>query len=251
MSRFYVPREAVKGNQILISGKEAHHILDVMRLKISDETIVFDGTGKEYISKVIEAGRKSLLLEIIKVRDVTNREKYGVTLIQAIPKKDKMDYIVEKATELGVCNIIPVTTARTIPDWSEVKKVGIVERWRKISVEAAKQCGRLDIPEIRPIMDFKKAITGAVYANENSGNTAPVYMIAALSDKAIKLKDVLKSCNAGRIAVAIGPEGDFTPEEILDAQGIGFKIVSLGPRVLKSDTAGLALIAMINYEYQD
>ncbi|MDP3791152.1 MAG: 16S rRNA (uracil(1498)-N(3))-methyltransferase [Candidatus Omnitrophota bacterium] len=248
MSRFYVPKEAVSGNRILISGKEAHHILDVMRLNISDEVVVFDGTGKEYVGVVKEAGRKSLSLEIVKVRNLNPSAKYSITLIQAIPKKEKMDYIIEKATELGVDSIIPVTTARTIPDWNDSKRASIVERWRKISLEASKQCGRTDIPEISPIIEFKDAITAAV------SYTATVYnlkLIAALNDKAIKFKDALKSCLGGKIAIAIGPEGDFTPGEIKSAQGQGFKTVNLGPRVLKSDTAGLAAISMINYEYQE
>lgn len=249
MSRFYVSKESIKGNQILIIGKEAHHILDVMRLKVSDEVVVFDGTGKEYIGKVIDAGRKSLSLDIVKTRDIAKEERCGITLIQAIPKKDKMDYIVEKATELGVNSVAPVTTARTIPDWDDAKKTEIVERWRKLALEAAKQCGRTNLPEIRPIVDFKEAITASVFVNTDA--VYSLKLIAALSDRAIKLKDALKGSTGGRITVAIGPEGDFTAEEINMAEGKGFKTVSLGPRVLKSDTAGLAVIAMINYEYQD
>jgi 16S rRNA (uracil1498-N3)-methyltransferase len=246
MSRFYVSKESVKENQVLISGKEAHHILDVMRLKVSDEIVVFDGTGKEYVGKVKEVGHKTLSLEIVKTRDAIIHERYNVTLIQAIPKKDKMDYIVEKATELGVDRVIPVITTRTIPDWNESKKVGIVERWERIAQETAKQCGRTVLPEIKPIMDFKNAIIAA-----SSVHTSEVRMIAALSDKTIKLKNVLKSYGSGKIVIAIGPEGDFTKEEIEFANKSGFKTVSLGSRVLKSDTAALALLAMINYEYQE
>lgn len=243
MSRFYVPKESIKGNSIYISGKEAHHILDVMRLKISDEVVVFDGTGNEYIGVVKETGRKSLSLEIIETRESRKVEAYSTTLIQAIPKKEKMGHIAEKATELGVSCIIPVTTARTIPDWNEAKKSNVVEKWRKISLEAAKQCGRVDAPKIRPIASLEEAVKNV------AGHD--LKLIAALSEKAIKLKDALKSRSAGRIAIAIGPEGDFTAEEIELAVQSGFKIVNLGRRVLKSDTAGLAVLAMINYEYTD
>ena len=183
-------------------------------------------------------------LEITATHSAVHRkEERGTTLIQAIPKKDKMDYIVEKATELGVERIIPVVTARTIPDWSEPKKSAESERWRKISLETAKQCGRVDIPEIGSIVGMEEAIKyiGPVY---------DLKLIAALSDKAVRLKDALKSCHAGKVAVAIGPEGDFTPEEVALSEKNGFKVVDLGPRVLKSDTAGLAALAAINYEYQ-
>lgn len=251
MSRFYVPKESIKNNIISISGKEAHHILDVMRLKVSDEAVVFDGTGREYVAKVKETGRRLLSLEIIKTRDAASTEKFSITLIQAIPKKDKMDHIVQKATELGVKNIVPVTTMRTIPDWNEPKKTSIAGRWQKISQEAAKQCGRVDLPKIWPITDLAAAIdpTAPVWTSVPTGPVGNLKLIAALSDKAVKLKDALKSFPGGMITIAIGPEGDFTPEEVASAEKKGFKTVNLGPRVLKSDTAALAVLAMINYEY--
>ena len=140
MSRFFVPKEFVKADSIYITGKEAHHILDVMRLKVSDEVVVFDGTGREYTGIVKAARRKSLEVLIKSARESSCRERGPlVTLIQAITKKDKMDYIAGKATELGVSRIIPVTTERTIPEWNDAKKASIVERWRKLAREAAKQ----------------------------------------------------------------------------------------------------------------
>lgn len=240
MSRFYVPEEAVKGNRISISGKEAHHILDVMRLKVSDEVVVFDGKGKEYVGKVMEIGRKSLMLEVVKCRGIPQEKKYSITLIQAIPKKNKMDYIVEKATELGVDTIIPVMTARTIPDWDEAKRSDVVLRWQKISKEASKQCGRITLPQIKPLAGLGETI--------KNSNGYVSKLMAALAGEPIKLKDALKECPEGKIAVAIGPEGDFTTEEIGMAAKSGFKTVDLGPRVLKSDTAALAVLAIIDYE---
>lgn len=240
MSRFYVPEESVKGDQISIGGREAHHILDVMRLKISDEVVVFDGKGKEYAGKVTQIGRKSLVLHVVKVRDISQEKKYSITLIQAIPKKNKMDYIVEKATELGVDTIIPVVTARTIPDWDETKRSDVVLRWQKISKEASKQCGRVTLPQVKPLSGLEEAI-------KNSNGYA-LKLMAALAGETVKLKNALKGCPEGMIAVAIGPEGDFTPEEIRMAAKSGFKTVDLGPRVLKSDTAALAVLAIIDHE---
>lgn len=241
MSRFFVPKESVKGNKIYITGLEAHHILDVMRLKASDEVVVFDGTGKEYTGIVTTADRRSLEVEIKSTRQVSSGRDLLVTLVQAIPKKAKMDYIVEKATELGVSRVIPVTTERTIPEWDDSKRTSIVDRWRKIAREAAKQCGRPDVPEITSIITIGEAVS----VTKECG----LKLIAVLSDKAIKLKDALKDVSAANIAVAIGPEGDFTPGEAEDALRAGFRIVSLGPLVLRSDTAGLAVLSMINYEY--
>jgi len=243
MSRFFVPKESVKGNIIHVAADEAHHILDVMRLKVLDEVTVFDGTGKEYTGIVRAADRKTLEVQIKSMRESSVGRDSLLTLIQAITKKDKMDYIAEKATELGVSRIIPVITERTIPEWNDEKKTSVVERWRKIAQEAAKQSGRLDIPEILPIRSFLECVKDI--------DDYDIKLIAALSDRAIKIKDVLTGCNGVKIAIAIGPEGDFTPHEIEEAVKADFKVVNLGPLTLKSDTAGLAVLSIISYERRD
>ena len=243
MSRFYVPKESVKGNKIFVYGKEAHHILDVMRLKKSDSVVTFDGTGKEYVGVIKEVGRDSLVVEVAETRESNSGLKIAVTLIQAIPKKEKMDYIVEKATELGVSAVIPVIAGRTIVNWDEKKKEAHAQRWCKISREASKQCGRSDIPDVSSVKDLKSAVKDT----ENHD----LKLIAALSDGAISLKDALKDFEGKRITIAIGPEGDFTPDEIKLAKSLGFKVVNLGQRVLKSDTAGLAMLAVLNYEFSN
>ncbi len=240
MSRFYIPEGSVRGNLINIGGKEAHHIIDVMRLKAPDKVVTFDGTGKEYTGFIKEVGRKSVTIEIVEARTLCGRMTDGIILLQAIPKKDKMDYIVEKSTELGVSKIIPLVTERTIPNWDEPKKASFVERWRKIAMEASKQCGRADIPEIGLIKNF----------SDVSVDTAGfgLALIAALDDGAIRFKDALRGFSPGRVAIAIGPEGDFTPGEVARAKKGGFKVVNLGSRILKSDTAGLFMLAILNYE---
>lgn len=241
MSRFFVPKDAVKGKHILVSGEEAHHILDVMRLKESDKVVTFDGTGREYVGFIKEIKRKDLIIEIVETRTPSNKESSKITLIQAIPKKDKMDYIVEKSTELGVSSVIPVIAARTIPDWDESKRNATVERWRKIALGASKQSGRSDIPDVGKIVDFAQSVQGS--------DNYDLALIAALSDEAVPLKNVLKDFKGGKVAIAIGPEGDFTPDEIKLAREAGFRLVNLGSRVLKSDTAGLAVLAILNYEF--
>jgi len=242
LSRFYIPRGSVKGKEILVSGEEAHHILDVMRLKQLDKVTAFDGEGSEYSGFIKSLSRNSLIIEIIsEIHNITEKEKYQLTLIQAIPKKDKMDYIVEKATELGVSRIIPVISGRTIVRWDEDKRNAHSNRWRVIAKEAAKQCGRTVIPQVDDIEKIKDALSSV------DGNG--LKLIAALADDASQLKDAVNGFMPGQIAVAIGPEGDFTPEEIKLAKDKGFKVISLGKRVLKSDTAGLAAIAALDYEF--
>lgn len=241
MSRFFVPKEAVRGNRILIRGAEAHHILDVMRLKVLDKVVAFDGTGKEYIGFIKEAKRKALAVEIVQTRRPLDKENARITLIQAIPKKEKMDYVVEKATELGVYSIIPIMTKRTIVRWDEAKRSRCIERWRRISRESSKQCGRAAIPAIETIKEFNEVV--------KESSNYDLAIMAALSDDSVRLKDAISGFSGGKIAIAIGPEGDFTPDEIERAKAANFKLVTLGSRVLKSDTAGLAALSILNYEF--
>jgi len=243
LSRFFVPKEAVRGNSITITGNEARHILDVMRLKKHDKIVAFDGSGREYVGFIKEIKRGALSVEIVETRTPSGPQTSKVTLIQALPKKEKMDYIVEKSTELGVYSIIPVVTERTIPNWDAPKKAAQVERWRKIAKEASKQCGRVDIPSVDRILTFPESIKNA--ANYD------LALIAALTDETIRLKEALSGFRGGKIAIAIGPEGDFTSREIKQAGQAGYKSINLGPRVLKSDTAGLASLAILNYEFSN
>lgn len=243
MSRFFVPPEAVKGNSIVISGREAHHILDVLRLKSSDEVVVFDGTGREYAGIIRNISRNALTVEITKTSASSGIASPAITLLQALPKKEKMDYIVEKSTELGVRSIVPVLTARTIPDWDEPKRLSQAGRWRKIATEAAKQCGRADIPEVAAVAPF-----GAAVKNFGDFN---MRLIAILNEETVSIKAAIDHFRSGKVVIAIGPEGDWTMEEFDAAREAGFKAISLGPRVLKSDTAGLALLSILNYELSE
>lgn len=243
MSRFFVPKEAVQGKSILISGKEAHHILDVMRLKKLDEIVAFDGTGKEYTGFIKDVQRASLTVEITRTIEPIAKDEVRITLLQALPKKEKMDYIIEKATELGASSIIPVMTDRTIPRWEASKKEAQVLRWQKMAAQASGQCGRSDIPHIGCIMTFSECIKDVIGYD--------LKLIAALTEGTVDIKSAIADFRGKRVVIGIGPEGDFTPGEVNQAKESGFISVSLGPRVLKSDTAGLASLAILNYEFTD
>lgn len=242
MSRFYARPESVKGDKIYIDGPEAHHILDVMRLQKSDTVSVFDGTGTEYTGLIEETKRDRLTVKVVKIKKIPASNIPALSVIQAIPKGDRMDWIVEKSTELGMTTMMPVVTDRTIVRWNEEKRERHLKRWRKIAQSASKQCGRLDIPDIKDILKFERCI-------EKVGATEGLKLMAALNDEAADLKGLLKDLRYPRnITIAIGPEGDFTPREIDRAKEAGFKIVTLGPRVLRSDTAALWALAVLNYE---
>jgi len=252
MSRFFVPPECIKGNTALIEGEEAHHILDVMRLKGGDRVQFFDGRGRLYQGKIFATGTRKLKLKIECVYKDLLLSNLEITLIQALPKKNKMDYIVEKSTELGVDIICPVQTARTIVKLDKARQLSRKNRWQRLTREAAKQCGRRRIPQVKDIAPWSEVLF--------SLNTFDWKLIACLSGKTLNLRDVLRapleprrrvSLGRGksrRIAFLIGPEGDFTPDEVRQAEDAGCIAVSLGTNVLKSDTAAIATLAMINYE---
>ncbi|MEA3488961.1 MAG: 16S rRNA (uracil(1498)-N(3))-methyltransferase [Candidatus Omnitrophota bacterium] len=243
MSRFYVPKENVGEREIVVNGKEAHHILDVMRMQDGDEVVVFDGTGKEYTGFIKDADRRSgkMIIEIVRQKRPAAESIPEITLAQAVPKQSKIDYIIEKATELGVSRIVPLITERTIvrPDAGGSGKK--LERWRKIAVEASKQCGRTSVPKVEEITDFKDMV--------KMTDRYDLVLLACLAERSISIKDSLSGFKTGKVLVFIGPEGDFTPEERRLADRDNCRFVSLGRRVLRSDTAGLFVLSVLNYEY--
>jgi 16S rRNA (uracil1498-N3)-methyltransferase len=242
MSRFFAPPENIKENRIFIDGDEARHILTVMRLGEGDAVVVFDGTGNQYQGFIdsVDKRKKILIVEIIKTEKPLIGNIPEVTLAQAMPKKDKMEYILEKATELGVSRIIPVITRRTIARPDTLAFSRKLSRWEKIATSAAKQCGRISIPRISDIKRFKDII--------DISEKYDLSVFAVLNDKTRPMKEVLKEINPRKILVFIGPEGGFAPDEISMCAD-NFKFVSLGYNVLKSDTAGLFALSVINYEY--
>jgi len=241
MSRFFVPKENVKGNLIYINGKEAKHILTVMRLGQNDNVTVFDGTGKEYAGFIKEAKLKSLIVEIVKTKIPKLEKDINITLVQAIPKKRKMDYLIEKATELGVDKIVPIISQRVIFDIKRDEGDGKTKRWQKIANEASKQCGRADVPDVAQIKNFKEAI--------NEIDDYGLSLLACLSEDTMALKEAISGFEKGKAIVFIGPEGDFTKEEIDLAKEKNCRLISLGKRVLKSDTAALYVLSVLNHEF--
>lgn len=243
MSRFYVPKENIGKKQIIVSGKEAHHLLDVMRIKEGDTVVVFDGTGNEYTGYLEKADARSgkAIVEIVRSEKLSPEATVRVTLAQAIPKMNKMDYIVEKATELGVESVIPVISARTIVRPAESACLKKVDRWRKIAVAAAKQCGRADVPRICEVARYPDVAGGM--------DDYDLVLMAHLEKSTVSLKAALEGFRAGNVLVLIGPEGDFQGDEIALAEGNNCRFVSLGKRVLKSDTAGLFVLAALNYAF--
>jgi len=248
-NRFFV--EDISGERAEISGSESHHLKDVLRKKKGDAVFLFDGKGAEYKAEIERFTGDSVVLKVLTKMQKSIEPRIKINLFQSIPKINKFDYIVEKATELGVSKIVPVVSERTqVPliketDFANKK----LTRWRKIAISAAKQSGRAVIPEITEITDFKDTIK-SVCVNKISSES--LSLIPWESEDKITLKEILKTANPqlSTVNLFIGPEGGFAAAEIELAKKCGILPVSLGKRILRTETAPIAVISNILYELE-
>ena len=236
MHRFYLPDL----QQAALGAEEAHHALHVLRLKVGDTVNVFDGHGHEAQASISQISNQSAQLKLLTQSNAPPLP-CRITLAQAIPKKS-MDLIVQKATELGVASIVPLVSDRTLVQLDKDSKK--VERWCEIALESCKQCGNNWLPEIqspRKAHDFLAAL--------------PQYdlkLIGSLQPDAKPLKKILgDSAKPSSILILIGPEGDFTPAELNLAKSAGCLPLSLGPLVLRAETAAIYTLSILHHELQN
>ena len=243
MSTFYVKNEQVTENKIVIINEDVNHIKNVLRFKIDDKIDVCDENGVRYKTKIQTFEKEEVILEILEISNESTECNVNITLFQGLPKSDKMDLIVQKCTELGVKEIVPFISERVIvklDDKGEAKKQ---ERWQKIAKEAAKQSGRQMVPEIKKAINLKNII-------ENLSKY-DIVIVPYECERELNIKNVLRKLekNVKNIAVIIGPEGGFSENDIEILEKFEkTKKVSLGPRILRTETAGFAALAMIIYE---
>lgn len=241
MNRFYALPDNIDGDIIWLDPSNSYHLIKVLRLSCGDRVMVFDGQGNEYVCEIIETGSDCVKLRILERRMSPNEAGTNITLIQSIPKFDKMDLIVQKCTELGVARIVPVISGRTIVKLSPEAQESRRQRWQRIAGEAAKQCGRSIIPEIANVTSFRSAL------DIFTPNT--LALIPWECEKTITIGSVLKQSKAEAVSVCIGPEGGFSADEVDMAVQSRVIPVSLGPRILRTETAGLVALTIILYEF--
>jgi 16S rRNA (uracil1498-N3)-methyltransferase len=243
MARFYVPQPRIEKGMLRIEGDEVRHIRKVLRLKAGDEVVVFDGSAKEYEGTIIEEGSASVVIVVQNVLCSKSESPLEISLAQSLLKGEKMDYLIQKATELGVNRIIPFFSSRTIPLLEESRRLNRHHRWKKIAVEASKQCGRGLVPKIEPLQDYFEMVQTA---------TQDSLRLILWEKEGARLKDVLTgSKEKKKIFFVIGPEGGLTQEEVEHARREGFIPVKLGRRILRSETSSLCLLSILQYEYGD
>lgn len=239
MPRFPVDEKKIEDGRASLAGTDYKHIVKVLRMKEGDALTLFDCNSIEYDGRISRVGSKEVVVDILSSRKVETDSPLRMTLMQGLPKGDKMDYIIEKATEIGVHAIVPVVTER-----SQVRTAEKKMRWERIAVEAAKQCGRTKPPSIENTLNYNEAI--------NCLNDNGIGLILHVGSQ-VSLKDFLKNPlqHPTNIIVLIGPEGGFTEKEVLLASEMGFTSLGLGPRTLRTETAGIAVLSIIQYQHGD
>ena len=246
MSRFFINASDVDVNakSIIISGDDVNHIKNVLRAVTGDKLIVSDGSGNEYTVCIDNIYKDKISAAIIEAAKNRTEPPVEVTLFQGIPKSDKMDTIIQKSVELGISRIVPVITERTVVRFDNSRDMEAkVKRWQRISLEAAKQCNRGVVPVVELPLKFDKALEAF---REYSLKLIP-YEI----EREKGIREYLKEYTEGKICFFIGPEGGFTDNEIDRAIKNDIIPVTLGPRILRTETAGAAVLSILMYELGD
>jgi len=239
VNRFFIEKINPADKFILLNDPaQLHHLRDVLRARPGQRIAVFDGSGNEYMAQVLEFGTSGASLEI-KEKRPPNALDIEITVACAIPKKVKMDDIIDKLTQLGVACIIPLQTERVIVKLDKQKKLQRFQRWEKIALSAVKQSQRSKFVLIKPVSEFKDVILNT--------DDFDLKLIPTLGAERSALKEVFNHSAkpVKKVMLLIGPEGDFTPQEIALAKEAGFLPVSLGKQVLRVDTAAIAAVSFI------
>ena len=241
MHRFFVEPSQIGEKEIVITGPDVNHIRNVLRMRAGEELLAADGQGSEYRCILRELQDSEIRAEICRKLSGSAELSSRITLFQGLPKSDKMDFIIQKCVELGVFRIVPVTTKRTVVKLDAKKEESRRKRWTAVSESAAKQSGRGIIPEISGVQSFREAV-------EEAGELDVCLIPYEKAEDMARTREILSGISAGAsIGVFIGPEGGFEEEEVREAMEAGARPITLGRRILRTETAGMAVLAMLGY----
>lgn len=253
MPKFFVKKEQIVENKIIINGLDVNHIKKVLRAKIGDELQICNSDdGNNFLCDIENFENENIICKIKEKIEEQIESNIKVTIFQALPKVDKMEYIIQKSVELGVYDITPVEMRRCVVKLDDRDKVKKIDRWQKISEVAAKQCGRDIIPKINNVINIKKVcdfiknydIVLVAYENEKQNN---------LKEQLKNLKDTVFSLEDRKIkiGIVIGPEGGLEEQDVDLLRECGAKIITLGKRILRTETVALNVLSIIMYELED
>jgi len=243
MPSFFVDRRNITGDTAVLSGTEAGHMLRSLRLRVGDSFFAFDEEGHRYRMRILEATSRSLRAEVLEHSPPEPPPETAVTLLVGLPKADKMDFILEKATELGCSRVVPFRSSRTIPRPDAEDARRRLLRWERIALAAAKQCGSGRIPDLSPPLSYPEAL--------RAGAASEGRIVFYEGEGRFGLKKILSGLAGARsVALLVGPEGGFSEDEVRQAEKAGFRRAGLGTRILRVETAAIAVLCMVMYHFE-
>ncbi len=245
MHRFYIPPEEWQPDALVLTGREAHHCRDVLRLEPSNKIVLFNGQGREITAEIVSAEGAQVRLRKLSAAE-TPPLGCRITLGQAVPKGKNMDLIVQKAVEIGAAEIAPILSDRTVVRLDAENAASKQAKWQSIAIEAAKQCGQNWLPQVQ------RPQTLAQFFQEH--RRFDLQLIGSLQSDAVHLKKILAQFSVEHgdrprnVLMLVGPEGDFTPAELSLARSQGCRPITLGPIVLRVETASIYCLSILSYE---
>lgn len=242
MPKFFIGMEDVQGDFLTIR-EDAHHILHVLRKEKGDLITVCDGQGQDYECEIFSAAAEEIKCKILKRYPCKAEPEVAITLFQGLPKAEKMEWILQKGVELGVCGFVPVISERSVVKLEKKKAESKRVRWNKIAEAAAKQSGRGVLPQVYPVVSLKECI--------KTFDNYDLVLVLYEETRDESLKKILREMKKipKRVAIWVGPEGGWAPEEVKTLLEADAVTAGLGPRILRTETAGMAAAALILYEY--
>jgi 16S rRNA (uracil1498-N3)-methyltransferase len=244
MARFFLSKEKIHGGRGVIDGQELAHLRRVLRLRAGDSVTVFDDSGWEHDALIDSLTPAQGELKILRSYETKRESVLPITLAVGLTKGEKIDFVVEKATELGVQTIIPFTSNFAVPKLDAEKISKRTARWQKIAISAAKQCGRARVPEILPLRDYPWLVS------QPWPQSLKLIFWEQESDQS--LHQVYENHHEAKaVLVAVGPEGGFTADEAEAARSQGFEPVQIGKRILRAETAAIAALALVQFLWGD
>jgi len=243
MPRFYVPNARIEQELLKVEGSEVRHIRRVLRLKVGDKLVLFDGSAKEYEGIIVEESPSSVVMKVENISSLPKESSLEITLAQSLLKGEKMEYLIQKATELGIKKIVPFFSSRSVPLLDKSNRLRRYHRWEKIAIEACKQCGRIAVPKVEPLQNYSEMLGMA---------PSEALRLILWEKKGQGLKQALKqSGGRTKIFFVVGPEGGMSDGEVREAEQAEFIPITLGKRILRSETASLCLLSILQYEWGD
>lgn len=226
-------------SELALQGKELRYLGRVLRLGMGDEVVLFDAVGREADARVVRAGPRELVLALGERRYVVPQVRTSISLMVSLLKHEKMDWVVQKATELGAREIVPVASDNAVVRLDGERAAARVARWRKIALEATRQSGRAVAPQVAEVRPFAAALSA----------DSEVRLLFWEQQRAAPLAEALRGAPPPRVAALIGPEGGFSDGEVSAAVEAGWSAVGLGPYVLRAETAALAALTVLQWHY--